>query len=886
MHLLIRVSFLFCFILFTRYSTAQSKQITGKVTDSLQKPIPFANVMAYNIQDKDTIMLTFTQTNESGEFKLSVASSIQTLTLRVSMLGYAEVWQTVTPTSDNYTLPKPIRLLSSAIQFQDVFVVDKKTFNASGDTLTINANAFKDSTEKNIEDLLKKIPGFSVGEKGEIKYKEKTISRITIEGEDITKKNYQIISRNFSARPVEDIQVIQNYSDNPLLAGVPGQDKETVLNLKLNEKYKNIWNASIDLYAAYPFLYDLNGNINMISKKLKTINFIDAGTISRNNSNINLDPFSPQNTDATNNLATSINYTSINLYQDPITDIESFLYQNYQNYRINTSANYKINPKTTLKWTAHWNTYDKNFTEQQNEYNFAAFITGNRKLSQNQKMPFGDIEISYFPNKKHFFTHTSTYNYTQNTETENQNTNIFNYQANAYTNRTIHTHKTSYTHKTNKYTFRHQVQYAHFEQETSFNLYQSPAKKFPIIDTLADTIQENKFVPVDNLHYQTDIFTKKMRYTIEYHHLFQSLQSNIQSLPYSLPQNNLFTNQSKYRLQKACFSTYKEIKIKYFTLFAQLKPCFMQWKYISYNNLPATNTVFTLLPSIRVSYKGLGLGYQYQLYPQEWYNLYSGYVFRSTRSLYGGTNLIYPTHNHSIILFMNYNNYSKGIMTYNSISYGIQKGLFGNYLQIDSTYTLSKIYSEQITVPQITVYSMFSKIFYEHRWGIGATIFGFQNQTQNFFYGIPITAAQRLISAHINVYLLPRKVFNFSIGLTTQYTQVYNRFLDLPVKITTETYQIFPKSEAYVRYKKWKFFTKILYFLNYNNYFNTPFLLPWTQLECTYTLPYKNASLSLQCENLFNHTKWQTNTISSFSNQQNFIPLRGRVFLLNFAYSF
>jgi hypothetical protein len=858
----------------------RDKNITGTVLDTLQNPISFANVVAYHLQ-KDTVMLSFAQTDEKGAFSLSVPDSLNEVYLRVSLLGYQDTWKKIILTKNNYLVSEPIVLHSTAVQIQDILVVDKRTFNASGDTLTINVNTFRDSTEKNIEDLLKKIPGFDVDQEGKIYFKGKQIQRIAIEGEDIVKQNYQIISRNFSARAIEDIQVISNFSENPLLANAHGQDKETVLNLRLDEKHKNTWSKQIDVYTSYPFLYDVYANIGMISKNLKTINFVNANTLSRNK----IADFShrPQRTILPDLF--NANHTWITLYQTPFSSIEPFLYQNHQGYSINTATSYKFSPRTTLKFTGYGNIQEQHFTEKQDMQNAGIFITGDKKTAQLKKIPFSDIELAHFLPKKYFLTYTASYKQIQNNESQSQNMNIFQNHTELKSKNIFHSQHISYTQNIKKkYIFRHQVKYLYSDQTLNYVLYQYPAQKFPLTNYFADTISQNIGLPQNNIIVQSDVFARKMRYSVAYMYLFQGIQSHIKTQP-NIIQDSTFTNNNNNTLQMACFSTYKEITWGKFFVHTELKPYFLLWNYSHKESLYQKKSLYTILPDIRIVYKPFSLNYSYQIQPMDIQKLYTGYTFTGSGSLSRGTALLYPAHIHTGVFSHYYDRYTKGIMMNNLILYTVQKGVMATYTQIDSIYTLSQLYPEAVQQTVISWQSIFSKVFFKYRWAINFFLSAFQSENQNFLYGIPIHTQQRLLMAHFKAYLLPRKVFYFGLGSKMQYTSTQNKITDTPLLFAQRIYQIEPYFYTHLRYKKWTFSTKGLYFLNYNNYFSVPFALPWMHIEGAYAAVKKNYNISLKCENIFNHKQWLTNSVTMFTNQQSFIPMRGRMYILNFTYT-
>ncbi len=54
----------------------------------------------------------------------------------------------------------------------------------------------------------------------------KEVDRILIEGEDLTEKNYQLLSRNLNANLVDKVQVINNFSTDRLLKEVDNSGKD------------------------------------------------------------------------------------------------------------------------------------------------------------------------------------------------------------------------------------------------------------------------------------------------------------------------------------------------------------------------------------------------------------------------------------------------------------------------------------------------------------------------------------------------------------------------------------------------------------------------------------------------------------------------------------
>jgi hypothetical protein len=105
------------------------------------------------------------------------------------------------------------------------------------DTIEYNAQTFSNGTEKNVEELLKKLPGITVQSDGKIKFGNREVERVMIENDDLFEKGYQTLTQNMPSKPLDKVQVLQNYSKNKLLKNVENTDR-IALNLTLKDDAK------------------------------------------------------------------------------------------------------------------------------------------------------------------------------------------------------------------------------------------------------------------------------------------------------------------------------------------------------------------------------------------------------------------------------------------------------------------------------------------------------------------------------------------------------------------------------------------------------------------------------------------------------------------------
>ena len=161
-HLIIILCCLFPFL-----AMAQMR-ITGTVTD--KKGDPLTGVILQVRSNNTNKMIRFGKTDNKGSFSIEANADSY---LEVSMLGFKK--QRI----DNLSNEKPLRIVmqEEAVALKEVTVKASKV-REHGDTLTYNVATFADQNDRNIGDVLSRIPGFEVNKQnGQIKYEGKPISK-------------------------------------------------------------------------------------------------------------------------------------------------------------------------------------------------------------------------------------------------------------------------------------------------------------------------------------------------------------------------------------------------------------------------------------------------------------------------------------------------------------------------------------------------------------------------------------------------------------------------------------------------------------------------------------------------------------------------------------
>ncbi|MFT3947478.1 MAG: hypothetical protein QM763_10970 [Agriterribacter sp.] len=262
--------------------------ISGRIENIHGEKVPFTNLIT-----KDSLnaaMIKEFTIAKNGFYSITLTKSYKTLVVEIS----ANKYQKDVFVIDNFDSSKNyihnfVLVKDATVQLKEVVVTAKVSpFQIKGDTVNYNVAAYRDGTERKIQDVIKKLPGIEVNEKtGEIKYKGKSVETVKFDGDDLFASNYSIGTKNINVDMVEQVQAIENYSDNPLLKGIESGDK-VALNLTLKKK-KTDYSGSVDLGSGImgsKSAIDVSTDLLGISKKYKSF-----ATLSYNNVGINNTPF-------------------------------------------------------------------------------------------------------------------------------------------------------------------------------------------------------------------------------------------------------------------------------------------------------------------------------------------------------------------------------------------------------------------------------------------------------------------------------------------------------------------------------------------------------------------------------------------------------------------
>jgi hypothetical protein len=229
-----KIVFILCLILWCINLSAQQIQVSGYIKDKTFTPIPSATLQlksANNPSQKQQYAFS----DNDGYFSLNINPAIDApWFLIASYLGYKrdtiliEFEQIRSGKIETSFILKPDNQV-----LDEIYIKARKGIQTDNDTTNYRVTNFTTPDDRNLEDVLKKMPGMDVKQDGTIFFKGKKISKVLLDGDDLTGDGYKVLTKNIRPEFVKDVQAIDNYVDDILLKGIINSD-DIVLNLKMN----------------------------------------------------------------------------------------------------------------------------------------------------------------------------------------------------------------------------------------------------------------------------------------------------------------------------------------------------------------------------------------------------------------------------------------------------------------------------------------------------------------------------------------------------------------------------------------------------------------------------------------------------------------------------
>lgn len=211
----------------------QQSVLSGIVRDG-QAPVPYATVIFSNDSTARSV-ISYAVTEEDGRFTINHDNLPESCWITVRCMGY-DTYRRQWHPSAGRTLD--IELSENAVNLSEI-TVKGSMYGVSlrNDTVVYTPKAFTNGSEQSLEDVLKKMPGMTVDQSGNVSYQGKKVGKVLIDGKDIISGANAGALRTLSPDFATSVELIANYSDGGIENGFKAQET-MALNIKSGKQGK------------------------------------------------------------------------------------------------------------------------------------------------------------------------------------------------------------------------------------------------------------------------------------------------------------------------------------------------------------------------------------------------------------------------------------------------------------------------------------------------------------------------------------------------------------------------------------------------------------------------------------------------------------------------
>ncbi|WP_315558332.1 TonB-dependent receptor [Hoylesella nanceiensis] len=232
---------LFCVVT----SFAQNIVIKGVLKDADTKE----GLMQATVQllRSDSTFVGGSISDEQGLFQLSAPSEGKYL-IKISNIGYLSHYQKVDVSGKDTIDIGSIVMKSDAVMLKGAVVTRRATkVVLKEDTFIYNASAYKTPEGATLEELVKRLPGATIGDDGKITINGKEVTKILIDGKEFMTGDTKTAMKNLPVSIVDKIKSYDTKSDLAKATGMDDGEDQTVLDFGIKQGMNKGLFGNVDL---------------------------------------------------------------------------------------------------------------------------------------------------------------------------------------------------------------------------------------------------------------------------------------------------------------------------------------------------------------------------------------------------------------------------------------------------------------------------------------------------------------------------------------------------------------------------------------------------------------------------------------------------------------
>lgn len=205
------------------------------VVDAQNTAIPFCTVTCSQDSAAHSIV-SYAISKDDGSFTIQSNKALSSFWLTARCVGYTTLrvhYKEVPAT------PLHLMMKDDSYTLSEVTIKGRNLgAKIKNDTIEFSPDVFKNGSEQNMSDVIKKLPGMTVDESGNVSYQGKKIDKFLVNGEDVLSTGGHAL-KTLSADFASGVELLSNYNDGNV--GNSFNSKETTALNLINKDLHNKW---------------------------------------------------------------------------------------------------------------------------------------------------------------------------------------------------------------------------------------------------------------------------------------------------------------------------------------------------------------------------------------------------------------------------------------------------------------------------------------------------------------------------------------------------------------------------------------------------------------------------------------------------------------------
>jgi hypothetical protein len=250
---------LFLLLILPQFAISQQFIIDGKVLgEGTKEALPGAGISLYKMPD--STFFRGVSSSVEGTFKFDNVPT-GSYKVRITYVGFKD---NILPINLNENKSLGNIILQTNTEVIKTVEIESTQIRTEiiGDTVQMNANAFKTNPDATLEDLVKKMPGMQV-ENGTVKAGGEQVQKVLIDGKEFFGDDVSMAMKNLPAEVVDKIQYFDKLTDQAQFSGFDDGNSRRTINVITRGGVKEAQFGKIYAGGGTSERYAAGANVNL-----------------------------------------------------------------------------------------------------------------------------------------------------------------------------------------------------------------------------------------------------------------------------------------------------------------------------------------------------------------------------------------------------------------------------------------------------------------------------------------------------------------------------------------------------------------------------------------------------------------------------------------------